>query len=84
MEARFGDTGEEVWRPQNSAGKAPGPLAGGGPEPPARVQGRAALTAPTFGFPPGSRGVDTIPTIPGGRSGNQLPMRRRGGDPLKP
>lgn len=28
--SRFGDTRGDTWGPQNSAGKAPGPLAGGG------------------------------------------------------
>ncbi|XP_046316386.1 uncharacterized protein LOC124103716 [Marmota monax] len=69
-------------------GKEPRPLAGGDRDsvlsPPAQLQGRAALTAPTFGFQHGSRGADTNPTIPGGRSGNQLPVRKCGSDRLNP
>lgn len=84
--SRFGDTRGDVWGPRNSGGKAPGPLAGGGrgsalSPPPSSSAGRPSL-APTFGFPPGSRGADTTPTILGGLSSHQLPVRRRGGDRL--
>lgn len=60
------------------SGRSPEPLKINTPGP------AAGLPAPTFGFPLTAEGADTTPTIPGGRSGNQLPMRRRGGDRRRP
>lgn len=72
--SRFEDTRGGCVGTPAQAGRAQQPLArgglGGALSPPAQLQGRAAPTAPTFGFPSGSRGVDTTPTIPGGCSSN--------------